>query len=378
MDFSWTKDQKVLRSQAVKFAQNSNRADAIEADRNCEFSKELWRAYADFGVQGLIVPGEYGGLELDMLSCIAIMEGLGYGTNDNGILFSINAHIWSCVKPILTFGTQKQKEKYLPGLCNGEVIGVHAMTEPETGSDAFNLKTTAVDKGDHYVVNGCKTFITNGDIADVVLVFVRDSQKKENINCLIVEKGIPGFTLSRKIEKMGLRTSPMNQLFFENCIIPKENLLGQEGMGKIIFSHAMDEERAFILSAQIGSMEKQLETCVSYAKTRKQYGSMIFKYQSISNMLADMKVRLETSRLLVYKVASLKAKGENASQFSAIAKLYVSESYVQNSLSAMRIHGGYGYTTEYELERQLRDSVGGLFYSGTSEIMHNIIAELLD
>jgi alkylation response protein AidB-like acyl-CoA dehydrogenase len=378
MDFGWSKEQEELKKQAIEFAQKTNLPDSIELDRNSEFSRDLWKAYADFGVQGLIVPDEYGGLGLDLLSCIAVMEGLGYGTCDNGILFSINAHIWSCVQPLLAFGTSKQKEKYFPGLCNGELIGVHAMTEPESGSDAFSMATTYEDKGDHYVINGCKTFITNGNVADLVLVFARNLEKKDKISCIIVEKGTHGFTCSQKIEKMGLRTSPFSQLFFEDCKVPKDNLVGQEGMGRIIFSNAMDEERAFILSTQIGNMEKQIETCVKHAKARKQFGKKIFSYQSVSNLLAEMKVRLETSRLLVYKIAWLKEKGKSASQLSAIAKLHVSESFVQNSLSAMRVFGGYGYTTEYGLERQMRDSVGGLFYSGTSEIMHNIIAELLD
>lgn len=378
MDFSWTKEQKEFKKQAIEFARKTNPPDPIERDRNSEFSRNLWAAYAGFGVQGLTVPNEYGGLGLDFLTCVAVMEGLGYGTNDNGLLFSINAHIWSCIAPLLAFGTEKQKAKYFPGLCNGELIGVHAMTEPESGSDAFSLKTTAIDKDDHYIINGSKTFITNGNIADIVIVFVRDPNQKDRISCLIVEKDTPGFTRSQAIEKMGLRTSPFCQLFFEDCIVPKENLLGKEGMGKLIFSHAMDEERAFILAAQIGVMEKQLESCVQYTKLRKQFGSPIFKFQSVSNILAEMKVRLETSRLLVYKVAWLKANGKNASQYSAIAKLHVSEASVQNSLAAMKIHGGYGFTTEYELERQMRDSVGGLFYSGTSEIMRNIIAELLE
>ena len=254
------------------------------------------------------------------------------------------------------------------------------MTEPGAGSDAFSITTKAIRKGDHYVLNGRKTFITNGNIAHVVLVFLNvvDVQGNKKLSCIIVDKDTPGFFCSNKIEKMGLRTSPFSELIFEDCGIPCENLLGREGQGKQIFNHAMEGERAFILAAQVGRMEKQLENSIEYARIRKQFGSSLIRFQSISNYLAEMKRNLETSRLLAYKVGWLKANGMNAYQFSSVAKLHISECSVKNSLYAMRIHGGYGYTTEYEIERQMRDALGGLFYSGTSEIMRNIITELLD
>ena len=380
MDFSWTKEQEALKEEAIAFAQKVNRSDINELDRESIFPRDQWLAYAEYGVMGLTVPREFGGKGLDFLSCIPVMEGLGYGSNDSGILLAIIAHIWSCVDPVLQFGSEAQKQKYLPGLCNGTLIGVHAITEPGGGSDALgNIQTTAVETEDHYVVNGAKTFISNGEIADLVLILLKlkDLQGNERLSCLLMEKDTPGFG-ARKIEKMGLRTCPFNELTFKDCLVPKENLLGNPGNGKIIFNHVMAKERAFIMATQIGVMERQLETCLKYAKKRKQFNTKILEFQSVSNLLADMKVRLETSRLLVYKVAWLNDKGRNTFQFSAIAKLSVSESQVQNSLSAMRIHGGHGYTTELGIERQLRDAVGGLFTSGTSEIMRNIITRLMD
>lgn len=380
LGFSFTAEQKELKENAIEFARKTNSDNMWDRDKESVFNRELWTKYAKFGAHGAIVPKEFGGLELDFISSVAIMEGLGYAANDNGLLFSINAHIWSCIDPILHFGNSDQKRRYLPGLCNGEIIGVHAMTEPESGSDAFSLKTTATKVGEQYKINGSKLYITNGTEADIILVFAKTQSPNGNteISCILVESNNPGLSRSKNIEKMGLRTSPFCQLFFDDCLVSQENIIGAEGIGKEIFSNSMDGERAFILATQVGAMERQLEECVKFSRMRKQFDKQIFEFQSISNKLADMKVKLETSRLLLYKVAWLHANGRNATQESAMAKLYISESAVENSMSAMRISGGVGYTTEMGQERMLRDSFGGLFYSGTSDIMRNIISGLLD
>jgi hypothetical protein len=380
MDFSLTKEQTDLKNKAIEFSKKKLNRDVIEQDRLSEFPRQKWLDCAEFGVQGLIIPEEYGGLGLDILTAVLVMEGLGYGCKDNGLLLSINVNIWNCEIPILHFGTEAQKKKYLPGLCNGSLIGAYGMTEPESGSDAFSLRTIARKEGESYVLNGTKTLITNAPVADMVLVFAKTPQEKgkDKISCFIVEKGTPGLSLSKKIDKMGLRTSPFGEVVLEECVIAKENLIGKEGLGEIIFNDALAEERAFILASQIGAMERQLEECLKYAKTRKQFKKRIFDFQSISNRLAEMKVHLETSRLLVYNVAWLRQQKKRAFLESSIAKLYISECCIKNSLSAMRIYGGYGYTTEFEYERQLRDALGGILYSGTSDIQRNIIAELLD
>lgn len=379
LNFNLTDEQRALKVDAANFARRVAGEDMEERERHGRFSHSVWEDYAGFGVQGLIVPQAYGGQGRDFISCVAVMEGLGYGSQDNGILFSINAHIWSCIVPILRFGNERQREKYLPGLCDGSLIGVHAMTEKEAGSDAFSLQTRAEKIAGGYVLNGDKTFITNGNIADLILVYARSADQGAGpLSCILVESQRVGLSRSDRMETMGLRTVPFCQLTFSDCEVPQENLIGREGDGKQIFSEVMDGERAFILATQVGAMEKQLESCVEYARKRRQFGKAIFDFQSVSNALAEMKVRLENSRLQLYNVAWLKARERNATQASAMAKYYISESRVQNSLAAMRILGGTGYTVEAGQERQLRDALGGLFYSGTSEIMRNIIAELLD
>jgi hypothetical protein len=307
------------------------------------------------------------------------MEGLGYGCRDNGLIFAINAQMWSVQHPILSFGTQEQKEKYLPGLCSGDLIGGQGMTEPDSGSDAYSLRTRAERSNSGYVLNGTKMMVTNAPVADLVVVYatVDPDQGASGITAFLVEKGTPGFTISRDIEKMGLRTSPMGELIFQDCYIPEENRLGAEGAGASIFNSSMEWERSSILASHVGAMEHQLETCVRYARERKQFQQPIGKFQSVANRIAEMKVRLETARLILYKVAWLKKMGKPTNMEAAIAKLYLSECFVASSLDAIRIHGGYGYMTEFEVERNLRDSIGGTLYSGTSDIQRVIIARWL-
>jgi alkylation response protein AidB-like acyl-CoA dehydrogenase len=379
MDFSLGPEDLEFRARVIRFAQNELNGDLIERDRESRFSREAWNKCAAFGIQGLPIPEEYGGSASDIMTTTVAMEALGYGCKDNGLLFSIHAQMWSLEMPLLLFGTEEQKQRYLPGLCDGSIIGVHGMTEPDSGSDAFSLKTRAEKRGDRYVLNGSKIFITNAPIADVVLVFANESPDKGigGISAFLVEKGTPGFTVSRHIEKMGLRTSPFGELVFQDCEIPAENRVGKMGIGVALFSSSMEWERAAILGSTVGAMERTLETCVRYSKERKQFGKPIGKFQAISQKIADMKIRLETCRLILYKVAWLKKQGKKAHMEAAIAKVYISEAAVKSNLDAIQIHGGYGFTTEFELERELRDSIGGTLYSGTSEIQREIIARWL-
>lgn len=379
MDFSLDADQLVYRKTVIEFAQKELNNNVVSRDRRSEFDDESFRKCAQFGIQGLPIPTQYGGSAADPLTVVVAMEALGYGCKDNGLLFSLNAQMWSFELPLLEFGREDQKQKYLPALCRGEIIGVHAMTEPEAGSDAFSLRAQAVKKDGVYVLNGTKMFITNAPIADVVLVFASVDRSKgmQGISAFIVEKGTPGFSVSRHLDKMGLRTSPMGELVLDDCAIPEANRLGPEGAGVAIFNCSMEWERGSILANCLGTMERQLETCVQYARQRKQFGKPIGRFQSVAHRIANMKVRLETARWLVYRVAWLKQEGKQAVVDAAIAKLYLSESFVQSSLDAVQIHGGYGYMTEFEHERNLRDSVSGTIYSGTSEIQRNIIAAWL-
>jgi len=379
LDFAWTDEQLAYKKAVIEFAKRSLNGDVISRDRAGEFSREWWRKCAQFGVQALPMPEEYGGLGADILTTMLTMEGLGYGCPDNGLIFGLNAQLWSVQMPILLFGSQAQRQKYLPGLCTGELIGAHGMSEPDSGSDAFSLRSRAVRENGGYVLNGTKTFVTNAPIADMALVFATVDPAKGmwGVTGFLVEKGTPGFTITRDIEKMGLRTSPMSELVFEDCHVPEENRLGAEGLGSKIFDSSMEWERSCILASHLGAMERQLERCIEYGRERKQFGQPIGKFQSVANRIVDMKVRLETARLLLYKVAWLKKVGRPATLEAAMAKLYLSECFVQSSLDAIRVHGGYGFMTEFGIERDLRDAVGGTIYSGTSDIQRSIVARLM-
>ena len=379
MDFSWTEEQLKFKKAVIEFAQKELNEGVIDRDRLGEMAHENWKRCAQIGILGLAIPEKYGGSGTDIMTTMLVMEGLGYGCRDNGLIFAMNAQMWSVQHPILTFGSEAQKQKYLPGMCSGELIGAHGMSEPESGSDAYSLRARAERVGEEYVLNGTKMFVTNAPIADLALVFATVNPAKGigGVTAFLVEKGTPGFRVSRNIEKMGLRTSPMGELILEDCVLPAESRLGPEGAGSSIFNSSMEWERSCILGSHVGAMERQLEDCIRYARQRSQFGQKIGKFQSVGNRIADMKVRLETARLLLYKVAWLKQMGKPAVMEAALAKLYLSECFVQSSLDAVRTYGGYGYMTELEVERDLRDAVGGTLYSGTSDIQRMIIARWL-
>lgn len=379
MDFGWDKEQLDLKASVIKFARKELNDDVIDKDKEGAFPREEWKKCADFGIHGFPFPEEYGGINADILTSMLAMEALGYACKDSGLIFGINAQMWSVQMPIFRFGTEEQKGHYLAKLCRGEIIGAHGMTEPDSGSDAFSLSTTAERRGDHYILNGTKTLVTNGPVSDVFVVFATLDKRKRfmGVTAFIIEKNFPGFQVGKDIEKMGLRTSPMSELIFTDCKVPVANRLGKEGQGAAIFNDSMGWERSCILASYLGGMERQIETCIKHAKTRRQFNQPIGKFQSVANRIVDMKVRMETARLMLYKVAWLKKSTGQAGMDAAIAKLYMSESWVKSCLDAMQVHGGYGYTTEYELERDLRDSVGGTLYSGTSEIQRNMIARYL-
>lgn len=379
MDFSWTDEQLGLKNAVIDFAKRELNTDLTGSDRQGSFSREKWEKCARFGIQGLPIPDEYGGTGTDILTTMLVMEGLGYGCRDNGLVFALNAQLWSVQMPIVSFGTEAQKKAYLPKLCSGELIGAHGMTEADSGSDAYKLRTIAQHRDGGYVLNGTKMFVTNAPVADLAVIFatVDASQGLGGITAFLVEKGNPGFNIGRDMDKMGLRTAPMAEVILQDCYVPECNRLGPEGAGASIFNSSMEWERSCILASNIGAMQRQLETCIHYARERRQFGQPIGKFQSVSNRIADMQVRLETARLILSKVAWLKKTGKPAVMEAAIAKLYLSECFVQSSLDAIRVHGGYGYMTEFEIERDLRDAIGGTLYSGTSDIQRMIIARWL-
>jgi alkylation response protein AidB-like acyl-CoA dehydrogenase len=379
VNFEFNEEQLEFKKSAISFAQKTLNDEVIERDRDAVFSRELWKKCAAFGIQGSAFPEQYGGLNTDIFSTMLLMEGLGYGCRDSGLIFAINGQMWTVQMPILRFGSDAQKEKYLPKLCSGELIGANGVTEPDSGSDAFSLSTSARLEGDHYVLNGTKTFCTSAPVADLFMVFATVDKRKGfmGVTAFLVERDFAGFRVGRAIEKMGLKTAPMAELILEDCRVPVTSRLGKEGNGAAIFEDTAEWERTCILASILGGMERQLEQCIKFSKERKQFGKAISKYQSIANKIVDMKLRMETARLLLYKVAWTKQARGKAAMDAALAKLYLSECWVRSCLDAVQIHGGYGYTTEYEVERDLRDSVGSTLYSGTSEIQRNIIARYL-
>jgi len=371
-----TDEQTKLQDAAVDFARAKLGRDLIERDRDERFDRDGWRACAEFGVLGMPVPAEYGGLGLGLTDLIAVMEGLGYGTKDSGLLFSLNAHLWTTTIPLLAYGTEEQKRHFLPRLCSGEWIGANAATEPDSGSDVFAMRTRAERDGDDYVLTGTKMFVTNAPVADLFSVYatVDPALGATGVTAFLVESGTAGLSIPRPLNKMGLRTSPMAEVVLDGCRVPASRRLGREGRGAAVFDCSMEWERGCILASFLGAMRRMLEECVRYARERKQFGQAIGKYQSVANRIVDMKVRLETCRPLVYRIGRLKDRGEDARLAASVAKLHVSECFVASSLDAMRTFGSYGYMTEQELEREMRDGLGGLFYSGTSDIQRNIIA----
>ena len=380
MNFQWTPKQTELRQSAVEFAQKELTGDVITRDRDGTFARELWQKCADFGIFSKSVPGGFAGEEgMDFLELALFMEGLGYGCLDNGFVFALGAQILAIQTPVARFGTEEQKEKFLTKMCAGKWIGAHALTEPETGSDVYNIHTIAEKVSGGYRLNGSKRLVTLAPAADVFLTFATINPKlgKWGLTAFLVERDREGVIPTPVQEKMGLRTVPIGGVTFKDCFVPDSNVLDKEGAGLAISTQSLEIERCGILSAQVGAMERQLEVAIKYAKERQQYGQPISNFQSVSNRIAEMRLRLETARLLLYKTAWLKKESKEASLDSALLKLHLSECFVESSMDAIRIHGGNGYLTENGIERDLRDSIGAVIYAGTSDIQRNVIAKLL-
>jgi alkylation response protein AidB-like acyl-CoA dehydrogenase len=380
MDFSLSDEQTILHKEIIRFAQQELNKGALERDRQQQFPHDLWLKCGEMRLQGLSVPEEYGGGGLDSLSTAIGLEALGYGCHDGGLVFSICAHLLSCVVPVSKFGSEEQKHRYLPGLCNGTLIAVNAMSEPGSGSDAFSMSTKAVPDGKGFRLNGRKTFGSNGPVADLALVFaITDPSKGYHggVTAFLIEKGQGGFEAGQKFEKMGLRTSLLSELVFEDVYVAHDAILGGIGAGATLFTHAMDWERICLFASHVGMMERLLEKAIEYARTRRQFGQAIGKFQAVSHRIADMKMHLEAARLLTYRAAWRLDRVRNASLDASITKLFVSESLVKTALATVQVFGGYGYMADYEVERALRDSVASTIYSGTNEMQRNIIARWL-
>jgi len=380
MDFALSEEQKALRDGVIRFARKELNRGVADRDREQTFDAEGWRKCGEMRLQGLPIPEEYGGLGLDPLSTAMALEALGYGCEDSGLVFALCAHLLPCTVPVWRYGTEDQRRRYLPGLCRGELIAANSMTEPNSGSDAFAMQTKAVPDGDGFRINGTKMFTSNAPVADLLVLFaMTDPEKGYHGGCttFLVETKTPGVRIARKIEKLGLRTSPLGEVVLEDVRVPGSAILGGVGGGSTLFTHSMDWERTCLFAFNVGVMERLLEGSIEYARTRQQFGKPIARFPGIADRIADMKVRLEAARLLVYSAAWKLERSRSAALDASIAKLFVSESLVEAARSAVQIRGGYGYMTEYGVERALRDAIGSTIYSGTSEMQRNIISRWL-
>jgi alkylation response protein AidB-like acyl-CoA dehydrogenase len=379
VEFDPSDEQAEYCRQVERFARDRLDDDVVARDRTMTFARDLWRELGAFGLLGLPVPAALGGGGADPLTTVLAFESLGYASRDNGLIFSAGAHLWSGVMPIVRFGTADQQTHWLARLCDGTAIAVQAMTEPDTGSDAFSLRTRARADGDGWLLDGSKTYVTNAPVADLFVVFASTAPERGalGLSAFLVPAGSPGLTIGPPFEKMGLRTSPMAELSMAGCRVPAEALLGKQGGGMAVFNHSIGWERACILACAVGTMRRHLEQAVEHARTRVQYGQPIGNFQAVSHRIVDMKLRLETCRLLLHRLATSMAAGRVDPMESALVKLHLSESFLQSSLDVLQIHGAAGYMTETQLERDVRDAVASRIYSGTSDIQRNIVASQL-
>jgi alkylation response protein AidB-like acyl-CoA dehydrogenase len=372
-------EQRALQQTVIEFAQRELNEGLERRDHEAAFPREAWSKCAAIGLLGLPVPAEHGGAGAGATTVAAALEGLGYGCADNGLIFAMGAQMWACEHPIATFGSEEQRRRYLPGLCDGSLIAGHAMSEPGSGSDALSLTSTAVATDRGWVLNGSKTFVTNAPESDLFVVFAATDRSLgfAGVSGFLIERDTPGLTVGPSIAKMGLRSSHLSELFLSDCEVPQEALIASPGAGMAIFNTAMRWERGMILAPAVGTMRRQLERCIEHAGERVQFGQTIGGFQAVSHPIAEMRLRLETSRLMLYRMARLLEAGRATDLDAALTKLHLSESLVASSLAALQIHGGYGYMTEYGLEREVRDALSSRIYSGTSEMQRNLIARHL-
>ena len=374
MDFNLTREQTLIQKMVRAFTENEVKPIAAETDKSCEYPRENIEKLFRYGIMGMCVPKEYGGSGADDLSSALAIEELSKACASTGDI--VATHNGLCCDPILRNGTEEQKQKYLRMLTEGHKVGAFALTEPNAGSDASKGTTTAVLDGDHYVLNGSKIFITNGYVADVFVVFAMTDPSKgtRGISAFIVESGFPGYSVGKHEEKMGLHGSPTAELVFTDCIVPKENLLGQEGKGFKIAMQTLDGGRIGIASQALGLAEGAIEETIKYTKERVQFGKRISQFQNTQFQLADMHAKTEAAKWLVYSAAMKKQNHEPYTVDAAMAKLVAAETASDVTRRCVQLFGGYGYTREYPMERMMRDAKITEIYEGTSEVQRMVIA----
>ena len=374
MEFKLNEDQQLMKDMFVEFTEQFVKPIAAELDEQERFPEELIPQLGETGLLGIPVAEEYGGAGADNMSYVLAVEEVSKACASTGV--TISAHTSLCCWPIEAFGTEEQKQKYLPDLASGEKLGAFGLTEPGAGSDAAGQRTVAEDKGDHYLLNGSKIFITNGEVADVYVVFAMTNKELGNkgISAFIVEKGTPGFSVGKKERKMGIRGSATCDLIFENCRIPKENILGKEGQGFKIAMQTLDGGRIGIASQALGIMQGAIDECVKYVMERRQFGKKIGQFQNTQFELADMATKAEAAKLLVYEAAATKDAGKPYSHLSAMCKYFAGSTASDITRRCLQLFGGYGYTRDYPVERMMRDAKITEIYEGTSEVQKMVIS----
>ncbi|MBP2636704.1 MAG: Acyl-CoA dehydrogenase, short-chain specific [Firmicutes bacterium] len=374
MLFELSEDQKMTQKLAREFAEKQVASSVAKRDEHSEFSRELFDAMGEMGLTGICFPEQYGGADGDVLSYILAVEELS--KVDDGIGITLSATVSLCAWPIFAYGTEEQKQKYLPPLLEGTKMGAFGLTEPNAGTDAASQQTVAVPDGDHYVINGSKIFITNAGEAETYVIFAMTDKSKgvKGISAFIIEKGMPGFTFGKKEHKMGINTSITMELVFQELKVPKKNLLGKEGDGFKIAMSTLDGGRIGVAAQALGIAQAALDHAVKYSKERVQFGKPIASNQAIAFMLADMATKVDAARLLVYRAAYLKDKGVPYSKEAAMAKLYASDAAMEVTTDAVQIFGGYGYSREYPVERLMRNAKITQIYEGTNQVQRMVIS----
>lgn len=374
MNFHFNEEEQEIIDMLDDFAKNEVGPKAAEVDEEEKFPEDTWHALAEMGMMGVPFPEEYGGAGLSYVTYIGVCEKLAEYCATTSVM--VSAHTSLCCWPIFAFGTEEQKKKYLPGLLSGEKLGAFGLTEPGAGTDAAMQKTVAVDKGDHFVLNGSKVFITNAGFADVFVVFAMTDKEKGNhgISAFIVERDFPGFSVGGHEKKMGIRGSSTSELIFDDCIVPKENLLGELGKGFKVAMMTLDGGRIGIGAQALGIAQAAIDETVAYTKERIQFGRPIWKFQNTQFELASMQARLDGARLLIYRAAQAKQDGEPYSHLAAMGKLQASEAASDITRRCVQLVGGYGYTRDYPFERHMRDAKITEIYEGTSEVQRMVIA----
>ncbi|MFC3039638.1 acyl-CoA dehydrogenase [Virgibacillus xinjiangensis] len=375
MNMNFTEEQEMMRKLVRDFAQKEAAGEVDRMEAEDRFPKEVVKRMGELGLMGIPIPEAYGGSGMDYPSYIIAIHELSKVSAALGVILSVHTSVGT--NPILYFGTEEQKEYYIPKLASGEYLGAFALTEPGAGSDVASMRTTAKKEGDQYILNGGKVFITNGGAADTFITFARTGEGSGGVSAFIVEKDTPGLVIGKNEKKMGLHGSSTVQLTFDGCKVPASRLLGKEGEGFKIAMANLNVGRIGIAAQSLGIAEAALEHASSYAATRSQFGKPIAANQGISFKLADMATETEAAKLLVYQAASMVEKGQSCVKEASMAKMYASKTAMNNAIEAVQVYGGYGYTEEYPVERFFRDAKVTQIYEGTNEIQHMVIAKQL-